>query len=85
MKSIKISYDGASEYYLDGGSKIISRQMLGTTYIRNGACYCITPKALTTIKSFVGQHSKLIETEPMISIDRMDELKKCSNILEKRT
>ena len=84
LKSLKISSDGSSDYYLSEGSKIKSRQMLSQTYIRNGACYAITPLCLTTIKSFVGTHSKIIETEPMISIDSLDELKKCEEILLKR-
>ena len=59
LKSLKISSNGSSDYYLCEGSKIISRQMLIPTYIRNGACYSITPLCLTTIKSFIGKHSKL--------------------------
>ena len=81
LKSLKISSNGSSDYYLCEGSKIISRQMLIPTYIRNGACYSITPLCLTTIKSFIGKHSKLIETEPMISIDSVDEIKKCEETL----
>ncbi len=84
LKSLKISSNGSSDYYLSEGSKIISRQMLSPTYIRNGACYSITPLSLTTKKSFIGTHSKIIETEPMISIDSMDEIIKCEEILLKR-
>ena len=55
--------------------------MLNQTFIRNGACYSITPSCLTSIKTFIGPHSKVIETEPMISIDSLAEINKCENIL----
>ena len=58
--------------------------MLNQTFIRNGACYSITPMCLTTVKSFIGSHSKIIETEPMISIDSVEEIAQCEEILIKR-
>ena len=81
LKALTITSEGASNYYLDEGSKIKSRQMLNQTFIRNGACYSITPSCLTSIKTFIGPHSKVIETEPMISIDSLAEINKCENIL----
>tara|TARA_A100001388_G_scaffold275386_1_gene260832 strand:- start:5 stop:730 length:726 start_codon:yes stop_codon:yes gene_type:complete len=84
LKSLIISAKGSSNYYLEEGAKIISRQMLDQTYIRNGACYSITPSCLTTLKTFIGSHSKIIETEEMISIDSQEEIIECENILLKR-
>jgi len=84
LKSLKMSLNGSSDYFLNEGSKIIGRQMLDQTYIRNGACYSITPLTLTTLKTFIGSHSKLIVTEPMISIDSIDEINECESILLKR-
>ncbi len=81
LKSLKVLDDGSSDYYLIEGEKIINRQMLQDTFIRNGACYSITPQCLTTVKSFIGKHSKIIETEPMISIDSNSEIKLCEKIL----
>ena len=51
LKSIISLEDQSSDYYFAEGSKIKSRQMLNQTYIRNGACYSITPICLTTIKT----------------------------------
>ena len=84
LKSLIINEDGSSDYYLKEGSKIISRQMLNRTFIRNGACYAITPISLTTKRTFIGPHSKIIETEPMISIDSKEEIIECEEILKKR-
>ena len=61
LKSLTISKNGSSNYYLDEGSNIIGRQMLSQTYIRNGACYSITPECLTIVRSFIGLHSKIIK------------------------
>ena len=84
LKSLTITAEGSSNYYFEEGSKIKSRLMLNQTYIRNGACYSITPLCLTNIKSFIGNHSKIIETEPMISIDSFEEIIECETILLKR-
>tara|TARA_Y100000589_G_scaffold90387_1_gene84973 strand:- start:164 stop:889 length:726 start_codon:yes stop_codon:yes gene_type:complete len=84
LKSLTITSEGSSKYYIEEGSKIKSRQMLNQTFIRNGACYSITPLCLTNIKSFIGNHSKIIETEPMISIDSIDEINECESIINKR-
>ena len=84
LKSLIYNSDGSSNYYLNEGSKILSRQMLNQTFIRNGACYSITPLCLTTVKSFIGSHSKIIETEEMISIDSIEEIKSCERILLER-
>ena len=84
LKSLRILENGSSDYYLEAGSNIINRQMLDTTYIRNGACYSITPRSLTTLRTLIGKHSKLIETEPMISIDSTKEILKCEQILLER-
>ena len=84
LKSLIINENGSSNYYLNEGSKIISRQMLKDTFIRNGACYSITPLCLTKVKSFIGDHSKIIETEPMISIDSYEEILHCEKILIER-
>ena len=81
LKSLKVLDDGSSDYYLIEGEKIINRQMLKDTFIRNGACYSITPHCLTTVKSFIGKHSKIIETEPMISIDSNYEIMLCEKII----
>ena len=84
LKSLQILDDGSSDYFLEEGAKIINRQMLDSTFIRNGACYSITPRCLTTLRTFVGRHSKIIETEPMISIDSTLEIIKCEKILLER-
>lgn len=81
LKSLKVLDDGSSDYYLIEGQKITNRQMLQDTFIRNGACYSITPHCLTTVKSFIGKHSKIIETEPMISIDSYSEIILCEKML----
>ena len=84
LKSLIINEDGSSNFYLNEGINIVSRQMLKNTFIRNGACYSITPHCLTKMKSLIGSHSKIIETEPMVSIDTIEELINCEKILKER-
>ncbi len=84
LKSLKLCEDNLVEPYLSDSSKIISRQQLDSTYIRNGACYAIKPDHLCLKKSFFKGKTKLIETEEMISIDSQYELDYCSKLLKNK-
>ena len=84
LKSLKISHNDLVEPYLSDSSKIISRQQLDSTYIRNGACYAIKPDHLCLKKSFFKGKTKLVETEEMISIDSQYELDYCSKLLKNK-
>jgi len=84
LKSLSINNKNYLTPYLETSVEIIARQQLNDTYIRNGACYAITPKQLCVGKSFFNCKSKLIQTEPLISIDTHEELKYCEAILTKR-
>lgn len=81
LKSLKINEFGYIEKYLNGKNEIIARQQLDKTYIRNGAAYSITPKQLCLGKSFFNCKSKMVLTQNYVSIDNLDELKYCENIL----
>ena len=81
LKSLKINEFGYIEKYLQDSSEIIARQQLDKTYIRNGAAYSITPKQLCLGKSFFNCKSKMVITQKYVSIDNLDELKYCHNIL----
>ena len=84
LKSLKLCEDNLVEPYLSDSSKIISRQQLDSTYIRNGACYSITPDHLCLKKSFFKGKTKLVETEEMVSIDSQYELDYCSKLLSNK-
>ena len=82
LKSLKLCENNQLEPYLIDSSKIVSRQQLDHTFVRNGACYAITSEHLCLKKSFFKGKTKLIQTEKMISIDTQDELDYCSEMLK---
>lgn len=83
FKSLALNDKGYINHFINQQSEIIARQQLETTYIRNGACYSITPKQLCLGKTFFNCKSKLILTEHVLSIDTDEELKYCEEILLK--
>ena len=82
LKALKRDSDGSASFFIKEGSNIISRQQLSSTYVRNGASYAVDPIYLCTKKNLIGDHTKIIETEPMISIDNLEELKYCERKLK---
>ena len=83
LKSLKINEEGFIDHFLEKSTEIIARQQLENTFIRNGASYAITPRQLLEGKTFFKCKSKLILTENIVSIDDMNELYYCENILLK--
>lgn len=82
LKSLLKNPDGTASIYLPEGAKVVSRQQLNQTYIRNGACYAINPKILCTKKLLINSNqTKIIETEKLVSIDSKSELNYCEKIL----
>ena len=81
LKSLTIDQANKLVHYLDRNQEIIARQQLEETFIRNGACYAITPRQLCEEKTFFKGNSKLILTDQLLSIDNFEELKLCEKIL----
>ena len=83
LKALKTNNKGFLEHFINNPDEIIARQQLKSTYIRNGASYSITPKQLIEGKTFFKCKSKLIQTESIVSIDNIEELLYCEQILLK--
>ena len=81
LKSLTVDESNKLIHYLDCKEEIIARQQLKETFIRNGACYAITPRQLCEEKTFFKGNAKLILTEELISIDNLQELQLCEKIL----
>ena len=86
LKSLRINDTGTLEFFLDDGKNIIARQQLSDVYIRNGASYCIKTDVLCTEKSLFTRSTKPVITQPMISIDSIEDLLDCeTTIVERRS
>ena len=83
LKSLTLNKSNKLIHYLEIEEEIIARQQLKETFIRNGACYAITPRQLCEGKTFFKGNTKLILTDQLVSIDNIEELKLCEKILLK--
>ena len=81
LKSLTLNKSNNLIHYLERKEEIIARQQLQETFIRNGACYAITPRQLCEGKTFFKGNTKLILTDQLVSIDNIEELKLCEKIL----
>ncbi len=62
------------------GKKIIARQQLNNTFIRNGAVYAFTRSSILK-NDALPDNSGFIETEELISIDNLVDLKKVEKLI----
>lgn len=62
------------------GKKIIARQQLNNTFIRNGAVYAFTRSSILK-NDALPNNSGFIETEELISIDNLVDLKKVEKLI----
>lgn len=68
-------------YYNSDGKKIIRRQELNKTYIRNGICYSFTNKCIKNQKDKIGKKSSyVIIKDDFVNIDDKSDLKKLKNL-----
>jgi len=74
LKQLTVSEDGAMEYFDERGSSIIARQQLAPVYHRNGAAYAVTRDCLLRQGTLKGARTAaVVLTEPMVSIDTLDD------------
>ena len=74
LKQLTVGENGAMEYFDPRGSNIIARQQLAPVYHRNGAAYAVTRDCLLRQETLKGARTgAVILTEPMVSIDTIDD------------
>ena len=75
-KQLKITKNGFLNYFTLNGEKIIARQQLNDSYIRNGVAYAITRKCLIKKQTLMGTKCGYVILDgPIVNIDTIEELK----------
>ena len=75
-KQLKITKKGLLNYFTSNGEKIIARQQLNDSYIRNGVAYAITRKCLVEKQTLMGTKCGCVILDgPIVNIDTIEELK----------
>ena len=63
-------------YFTTKGKKIIARQQLNDSYMRNGVAYAVTRKCLIDKQNLMGDKCGCVILDgPIVNIDTIEELK----------
>ncbi len=83
LKQLQPTADGGMKLWDEAGKKIIARQQLGESFIRNGAVYAFTRDCLLKQRSIYGKSMGyvLIE-EPLANIDTLADFEKAEALLK---
>ena len=84
LKQLKIK-NGLLNHCDKKGRKIIARQQLDYTYIRNGICYAISRNTILKEKNIMGSKCLYsIIKKPVVNIDNLSELNLARKIFKKK-
>lgn len=82
LKQLTMEEDGSMNLVLPEGRKIIARQQLYPTYIRNGAVYAMTRQCLLGQKTTLGRRSTgLVIEDKLVNIDTVDDFARAEQII----
>lgn len=85
LKQLAIDASGRMDYFDSRGASIIARQQLTPVYHRNGAAYAFTRSCLLELESIMGGNAgAVVLSEPMISIDTLEDVEMVERILAAR-
>jgi len=76
--------DGRVHHFHPEGDRIVTRQQLSTTYIRNGMCYAVRRSALDAGYGVLGSSARMvIVNSPVVNIDDPEDLELAKRLIEK--
>jgi CMP-N,N'-diacetyllegionaminic acid synthase len=82
LKQLTLGADGRFVHYDPQGKKIIARQQLSPTYIRNGVCYVMSRQAIAESASLDGGNLGGVTVKhPIANIDSLDDFAEAEKLL----
>lgn len=83
LKQLVPGPSGHARNYIAEGARIVNRQELSETYIRNGMCYAVRRSALEAGHGVLGSEAAMIiVTEPAVNIDNASDLELAKRLVE---
>lgn len=83
LKQFVAGADGLARYASAEGERIVNRQQLGQTFIRNGMCYAVRRSAIDAGRDMLGSAAALVLVEgPVVNIDDPDDLDLARRLIE---
>lgn len=84
LKQFVAGPDGQARHHHPDGARIVNRQELSATYIRNGMCYAVRRAALDAGHGVLGSSAAMVIVEgPVVNIDDEHDLRLARQLLER--
>ncbi|MDA7715954.1 acylneuraminate cytidylyltransferase family protein [Pontimonas sp.] len=86
QKQVRLSPDGVLNFYLESGSRVVTRQELEAAFHRNGVCYAFSAAFVRRSDSVFapGASTAVITTGSQISIDTQADIRRVESELSRR-
>lgn len=83
LKQFRVEEDGIARHFDPAGTRVVNRQELKPTYIRNGLCYAVRTEALAQGYGILGTRPRAVIVEgPIVNIDGADDLALARQLIE---
>lgn len=83
LKHFRIEADGTVRHAVGEGAKVVNRQELDQTFLRNGMCYAVRRSALDAGHNMLGSALRAVVVEgPAVNIDDAADLAEAKRLLE---
>jgi CMP-N-acetylneuraminic acid synthetase len=83
LKHFRIAPDGTVRHAVGEGAKVVNRQELDQTFLRNGMCYAVRRVALDAGLNMLGSALRAVVVEgPVVNIDDAEDLEQARHLLE---
>src|SRR5690606_41261271 len=75
LKQLRLDREGNLCHHTEDGARIVNRQELTPTYVRNGQCYAVRTTALSAGHGILGANPRAFIVEgPIVNIDDAEDL-----------
>jgi CMP-N-acetylneuraminic acid synthetase len=83
LKHFRIQPDGQVRHAVEQGAKVVNRQELDRTFLRNGMCYAVRVSAIEAGHNMLGSALRAVVVEgPAVNIDDQADLDEARRVLE---
>lgn len=83
LKQFRLDRKGSLRHHAEDGARIVNRQELTPTYVRNGQCYAVRTAALSAGHGILGANPCAVMVEgPIVNIDDAEDLALARRLIE---
>lgn len=84
LKHFRIDSGGLARHAVEAGARVVNRQELTDTFLRNGMCYAVRRSAIDAGHNMLGSAPRAVIVEgPAVNIDDAEDLAEARRLLER--